>query len=131
MKLLKAASLISVLALWGCGGDEISLEYRDLEAPHDVLASKEARNEGRKLFLGHCAICHGENGDGHGMRRVLSSQPADLTNPIWRTGTTPENVFRTIREGVPRSPMGGFKIFSVDQTWTLVAYVWSLSERSG
>lgn len=131
MKLFKTAGLISFLALWGCSGDELSVEYRDLAAPSDVLASQEARSEGSKLFLGHCAICHGENGNGQGMRRVLSSQPADLTDPIWRTRTTPENVFRTIREGVPRTPMAAFKIFTVDETWRLVAYVWSLSEREG
>jgi len=130
MTLFKAASLISLLALWGCSGDEVPVEYRHLVAPEALLTSAEARAEGAALFLRHCALCHGERGDGHGVRRLLSTPPRDLTDPLWRQRTTPESVFRTIREGVPRTPMAAWRIFSEEQTWSLVAHVLSLAEES-
>jgi mono/diheme cytochrome c family protein len=128
MKLFKAASLISFLALWGCNGDDPSIEYRDLVAPEALLTSAEARAEGAALFFRHCSLCHGERGDGRGVRRLLSTPPRDLTDPLWRQRSTPEGVFLTIREGVSRTPMAASRIFSVEQTWSLVAHVRSLAE---
>lgn len=128
MRLFKAASLISCLVLWGCSGDRTTIEYHDLVAPEGLLASAEARDEGAALFLRHCSLCHGERGDGRGTRRILSTAAADLTDPLWRQRATPEGVFITIREGVPRTPMAPWRIFSEEQTWSLVAHVLSLAE---
>ena len=129
MTVFKAASLISFLALWGCSSDEAPIEYRNLVAPESLLSSAEARAEGAALFLQHCSLCHGERGDGHGVRRLLSTPARDLTDRLWRQRTTPESVFQTLREGVPRTPMAAWRIFSEEQTWSLVAYVLSLSEE--
>ncbi len=36
-------------------------------------------NEGRQLYLDHCAACHGVKGDGHGpLEHELAAPPADL-----------------------------------------------------
>lgn len=129
MKLSKTAGLISLLALWGCSSDEAPFEYGDLVAPEALLTSAEARAEGAALFLQHCSLCHGERGDGRGTRRLLSTSAADLTDTFWRRRATPEDVFRTIREGVPRTPMAAWRIFSEEQTWSLVAHVLSLAEE--
>ncbi len=60
---------------------------------------------------------------------MLSAPPRDLTDVFWRAQATPEAVYRTIREGVPRTPMAAWRIFSEEQTWSLVAYVLSLAEE--
>ena len=37
------------------------------------------RDEGQKLYLQHCAACHGIKGDGHGaLEHELTTQPTDL-----------------------------------------------------
>lgn len=128
MKLSRIAILTSCLGLWGCSGEKTPIDYRDLVAPEGLLASVEAREQGAALFLRHCSLCHGERGDGHGTRRILSTPAADLTDPLWRQRVTPEAVFITIREGVPRTPMAAWRIFSEEQTWSLVAHVLSLAE---
>jgi len=39
----------------------------------------EEITRGRALYLDHCAVCHGRNGDGHGpMAPVLTTPPANL-----------------------------------------------------
>ncbi|MFI5120851.1 MAG: c-type cytochrome [Thermoanaerobaculia bacterium] len=100
--------------------------YRRLPVPSGLLDSAAARENGRKLFLASCALCHGERADGRGVRREgLSSPPRDFTNPSWRAATTPRRVFFAIREGVHGTPMPGWKSFSDAQTWDLVAFLLS------
>lgn len=102
-------------------------EYRRLEVPTAVLASSEARARGRVAFLRHCALCHGERGDGGGVRRsALDKPPADLTLPSWRSRATPRRVFFVLREGVRGTPMPAWPGLSEAETWDLVAYVLTL-----
>ena len=62
------------------------------------------------------------------MRRENFAQPPrDFTSGAWRKQTTPRHVFFAIREGVRGTPMPGWKSFSDDETWDLVAYVLSAS----
>lgn len=119
-----------VLSLWGCKGPDSDLprDYRRIAVPVDRLAQSEALERGRALFVEHCALCHGEKADGHGVRRNLSSRPVDLTDPLWRDRTTPRRVFFVIREGVRGTPMAGWKILDETETWDLVAYVMSVAE---
>ena len=122
-------ALLISLGLSACSRDrDLPEPYRRLRVPPALLDSAEARENGRKLFLTSCALCHGENADGRGVRREgLSTPPRDFTNPSWRNGTTPRRVFFAIREGVHGMPMPGWKSFSDAETWDLVAYVLSAS----
>src|SRR5512146_1982981 len=100
------------LALSGCSGPDRDLPepYRRLAVPQSRLASADARQRGRRLFLEHCALCHGERADGRGVRREgLSSAPRDFTDPAWRRRTSARHVFHTIREGSPGTPMAAWK----------------------
>ena len=96
--------------------------------PKDLLTSSERRTDGQALFARHCALCHGERGDGNGVRRTLSKPPADLSDPMWQQQADPPGVYRAIRDGVPRSPMAAWRILSEEQTWALTAYILSLNE---
>jgi mono/diheme cytochrome c family protein len=122
--------LIVLLAFTACRGADADLPpaYRHLDVPEARLQSAEARAQGRTLFLSHCALCHGKQGNGHGRREMgLSTAPADFTDPSWRSQATPRHVFFWIREGVQGTPMPAWRALSDDETWDLVAYVLSLS----
>ena len=120
-------ALAITLALSACSRDrDLPEPYRRLEVPPRLLDSAEARENGRRLFLASCALCHGEKADGRGVRREgLSVAPRDFTNPSWRIATTPRRVFFAIREGVHGTPMPGWKSFSDVETWELVAFLLS------
>jgi mono/diheme cytochrome c family protein len=104
--------------------------YRSLAVPEARLASPAARRRGRALFLRHCALCHGERADGHGLRRSsLSSDPRDFTSREWRARTSPRHVYAVVRDGVPGTAMPAWRTLDESQTWDLVAYVLSVAEK--
>jgi cytochrome c oxidase cbb3-type subunit III len=101
--------------------------YRRIPVPDERLLSTDARAEGRRLFVTHCALCHGEAADGRGARREgLARPPRDLTDAVWRRSTSPRRVYFAIREGVHGTPMPAWKALDEDATWDLVAYVLSI-----
>ncbi len=54
-------------------------------------------SKGLILFSKACASCHGANGEG--------GIGPNLTDKYWLHGNTPENVFHTIKKGVPNTSM--------------------------
>ena len=120
-------ALLISLGLSACSRDgDLPEPYRRLKVPAGLFDSAEARENGRKLFLNSCVLCHGEKADGRGVRREgLSVPPRDFTNPSWRAATSPRRVFFAIREGVHGTPMPGWKSFSDVETWDLVAFLLS------
>jgi mono/diheme cytochrome c family protein len=115
----------------GCADVEGDLpnEYRRLEVPEVQLVSRDVQRRGRALFLEHCALCHGERGDGRGQRREgLTGLPRDFTSPGWRHGTTPRRVFFAIREGRAGTSMPGWGTLNEEEAWSLTAYVLSLGQ---
>jgi len=75
---------------------------------------------GAVLFNQYCTDCHGPAGAG------------DVKGPALNTGTFKyggevASLFKTIREGVPRTEMAANKGLTDQQTWQLVAYIKSLS----
>ena len=116
--------------LSGCANADGDLprEYRRIEIPDALLSSTDARARGRALFLEHCALCHGERGDGHGQRtEALTRAPRDFTNVEWRRSTSTRRVFFAIREGLAGTPMPQWKSLSEQDAWNLTAYVMSLA----
>jgi high-affinity iron transporter len=103
--------------------------YRRLAVPEARLASPDGRRRGRELYLDHCALCHGERADGRGVRRNLSSDPRDLTDPAWRRRNSPRQVYAVIRDGVRGTAMPAWRTLDEDATWDLVAYVLSVAEH--
>ncbi len=124
----RGLSILCLSAL-GCSGPDPDLppRYRGVVVPAERLASGAARQRGRQLFEEHCALCHGERGDGRGARsEALSPRPADLTSAEWQRAHSPRRLFFRIREGVPGTAMPSWKALSENDAWDLVAYVTSL-----
>ena len=116
----------------GCADVDRDLprDYRRVEIPTARLASTEARMRGQQLFVQNCALCHGERGDGQGVRREgLTRAPRDFTMTAWRESTSPRHVFYAIREGLPGTPMPGWKALSEQDAWDMTSYVLSFGDR--
>ncbi len=122
--------ILGILSLLlACKGRDSDLpsSYRQLTVPRKTIDSPAAIAAGRRLFLKHCALCHGKDAKGEGERHSYLSSPAqNLTDPDWQRKATPRHVYFWIREGVEGTSMPSWKSLSEDQTWSLVAYVLSL-----
>ena len=93
-RLISIAVLTSLISLdCGDGGmdGDLPREYRTIEVPYAWLTSEEARTRGRTLFQGNCALCHGERGNGHGLRREGLRRPV-----LWISS------FRSVSKGASR-----------------------------
>ncbi len=68
---------------------------------------------GRAVYLNHCAICHGEAGDGEGMAaHMFQVKPRDFRRGVFKYRSTPtgslptdDDLLRAIRRGLPGSAM--------------------------
>ena len=108
-------------------------------------ATAEGLAEGRDLFARNCAACHGEQGSGKGVFAaqlaaqgemsaqtmegavgMTGQQPADFTNAKRMLGASPAILQgKILRGGMGTSmPMWG-SIFTEEQMWNLVAYLYS------
>jgi hypothetical protein len=106
--------------------------------------SAEGLEEGRRLFAQNCAACHGESGTGDGvfaddlaragsasmqeMTGQMSMQsPAVFTDASRMLGASPALLQgKVIRGGMGTGmPMWG-AIFTDEQTWNIIAYLYSL-----
>ena len=76
--------------------------------------------QGGALFQTHCSYCHGVRGEG--------GRGADLTAGEYRMGGSDQDLFRTIRLGVPGSEMPSFRI-SDEEVWKVAGYVKRLGSR--
>lgn len=74
-------------------------------------------DEGMKFFLLNCAVCHGNEGDGTGIRSsaMNEAKPRMLTNLDWAQSRDDLRLLRSIKYGVPGTAMTPWG----DQTSTL------------
>ena len=87
---------------------------------------------GEKLFRAHCARCHGNDAKGEGPEAPAGSHPANLTDDMWKHGSTDADILNVIRNGVgPKFDMKGFRSrFTTEEMWSLVHYLRSLHASS-
>ena len=118
----------------------------------DVVASiwqfnttLESLANGQQLYAQNCAACHGENGVGDGVfaydlaasgeasmqtmtgaGNMMMQSPVDFTNPTRMLGASPALLQgKILRGGMGTGmPMWG-SIFTEDQIWDLIAYIYS------
>lgn len=95
---------------------EAPASARSLENPFS--GSKEAVAAGRKLFLRHCAECHGRDGGGVG-------RAADFHSSAIQSAP-PGVIFWAIRNGRLRKGMPSWSGLPDQQLWQIVTYLKTL-----
>jgi len=118
--------------------DEIDADYANVRKA--TIASEPAADDasverGRALFATTCASCHGARGVGDGpSSRTLRDdrsaviRPRDFTTGVFRSGSTPEDVFIRVKTGLSGTPMPGFTTYKDEQIWDLVHFILSLKD---
>ena len=93
---------------------------RPAPGPANPFRNKpEAVHEGDALYAERCTGCHGPNGtDGEIGPALVSGERADF-------GTSDGQVFLTIKNGIPGTPMGPQKL-SDDEIWKIASYIHAL-----
>lgn len=124
MTMILSLALSSARVVWG---QEESVEER-----LQRLEQQAMQQRGRRLYRQTCAPCHGVRGDGQGpAARGLQPRPHDFTRGLYKFRTTPfdamptdADLFRTISEGIPGTPMPAWKrLLSESQRQALVHYI--------
>lgn len=101
-------------------------EAQKLKNP--VASDESSIAEGRKLYLRHCASCHGQSGKGDGSMALAGGTPSNLADETWDHGSSDGEIFVVIRDGVG-SDMEAYKdSLTEKQIWHLVNFIRSLSQ---
>jgi putative heme-binding domain-containing protein len=95
------------------GQDRSKTLDQDLAEQNPYTSSSDVAI-GRQYFLGHCAQCHGPEGEG--------GRGVNLTTGHYRHGSSDRQLYITIRQGVPGSEMPGSRL-SQPEVWRMVAFV--------
>lgn len=85
---------------------------------------------GEKFFLLNCAVCHGNEADGTGLRSVImtDAKPRMLINLDWLNSRDDLRLLRSIKYGVPGTAMTPWgDLTNIQQRLQLVMYIRSLS----
>lgn len=99
-----------------------------------IVSQNEPLPAGRRLYLDHCARCHGDDGSGNGLEaRRFKTPPTDFTAGQYKFRSTPsgmpplpEDVFRTLAEGLRGTGMLPQLHLSPDQRWAVTRYLLTL-----
>ncbi|HSF58421.1 MAG TPA: cytochrome c [Candidatus Binatia bacterium] len=92
---------------------------------------------GEKIYLEHCAACHGQKGDGKGPEaNRLQTKPRDFTTGNYKFRSTPsgslpldQDIFRTISHGVRATSMLAQLHVSDNERWAVTEYLKTFSNR--
>jgi putative heme-binding domain-containing protein len=109
---LPGNSLLGLLLLASLAAAQ---DPRDIDLPESNPYTTAADVEtGRRYFLGHCAVCHGPEGEG--------GRGVNLTSGVLRRGNSDRELYMTLRQGIPGSEMPASRL-SPPELWRLAAYV--------
>lgn len=141
MNLFKRWALFPALALFALLTPPFAVAQGDEDAAHEALIEK-----GKQYYNINCRICHGAKGNGKSFvdviryaeknGRVIETFPRDFTLGVFkfRTASTgclpsPEDLQRTIKEGIDRSFMPLQEKISDEELQAVTEYVMSFSPR--
>ncbi|MEN8189093.1 MAG: c-type cytochrome [Thermodesulfobacteriota bacterium] len=106
------------------------------------VGTKASRDEGAKLFVTRCEMCHGSRASRTNVTFMLKwpgsaicndrVRPADFTAGRIKRGITVEDIFMSITSGADNTPMLAFdKMLSEDERWHLVSYILEFMGKGG
>jgi mono/diheme cytochrome c family protein len=109
------------------------------EKANPVAASDDAQKRGRMLYQRHCAMCHGDKGQGDGPAARLHAErskraPQDLTDAKVQAAMTDGEIYWKITTGLKEGaqivmPTFVDEIPKDEDRWKLVHYVRALGAR--
>ncbi len=131
---------------------ELAVDRADPSAPYEFFTeeppgppmvigkppepSEEVLAHGREIWqAAKCWECHGQGGKGDGEKAAglkddagFTSVPADLTSGQFKSGSTVEDIFRTMSTGLSGTPMPSYRdAFPDEDRWALAYFVLALS----
>lgn len=90
-------------------------------------STKELIAKGKASFDINCSPCHGPKGAGDGPAAVaLNPKPRNYALDVFKHGDKPENVFRSISEGLKDTTMVPFAHLAEKERWGVAYYVLEL-----
>ncbi len=81
---------------------------------------KPSVDSGFDVYRRSCTACHGEKGDGSGMKGAF-----DFTNNEKMIVKNSTLLFNAVTNGVPGKTMPSFGTLPVSERWNVVAYIWT------
>lgn len=88
--------------------------------------------KGKTAYTTNCMACHGDKGDGNGPAgAMLNPKPRDLRvksdkpGAHYKNGGKPEQLFKSISEGLPGTAMAPFSGIPEADRWAIIAYIQS------
>lgn len=119
---LAAATLLTGLVVMAFAADGAWLAKvpsRDHERINPLQGQPDAISAGRRIFLDHCAQCHGDDAQGTKKRPPLRSDRVQLQ-------ATPGDIHWLLVNGNMRKGMPSWAKLPDAQLWQVIAYVKSL-----
>ena len=102
-------------------------EAQKLKNPE--TSNPESIEAGKKLYLRHCASCHGQGGKGDGGMALSGGTPSDLTDEKWDYGASDGEIFTSIREGVSADMLEYKNKLDDKQIWQVVNFLRSIGPQ--
>ena len=101
---------VAMLGLLAGGFVAFRMLSKPVEPPPPEVANDPLLTQGRAIYLGRCATCHGNDGRGDGpiAKDLLGPPVGNLTDNEWKHGDRPDQVLGVIARGVPETRMTGW-----------------------
>ncbi|MBI4596263.1 MAG: c-type cytochrome [Candidatus Tectomicrobia bacterium] len=123
----KSIILIAMVLLVGLGKEQETFGGNN---PADL-------SRGQDSFKKNCVVCHGEKGLGDGLAaKFLFPKPRNFTDVMFKirstsSGDVPtdQDLFNTIKNGMPGSAMPSFSYLPEEERWKLVEFIKTLGVK--
>ena len=123
----KSIILIAIVLLIGFGKGQKALGKNN----------SAGSSSGQESFKKNCAVCHGEKGLGDGLAaRFLFPKPRNFSDVMFKirstsSGDVPteQDLFDTIKNGMPGSAMPSFSYLQDEERWDLIEYIKTLGVK--
>ena len=96
-----------------------------------TLAAEQRTDLGKLVFESNCTACHGVQGNGRGpaSATITGVKPRDFTTGIFKYGSSDQEIFETITNGVAGTAMPSWKELSVSDRQAVVRYIKKFSKK--
>jgi mono/diheme cytochrome c family protein len=94
-----------------------------------VKSTPALLDKGKASYKTNCLQCHGEKGDGNGIAgAMMNPKPRNFKTTQFKNGEKPEQIFKTLTDGLEGTAMASFRHLSDEERSSLVYYVLQLKK---